>query len=278
MNARWISTSAWALCLVLVALSVPLFVANRSVDNEIEPYLANLVIAALSFSTVGVLVASRRRENPIGWLLLGTGILYAIEIFTGNYGTYALFTDPGSLPGGSVAAWLTSWVWICGGSLILFVFLFFPDGRLPSPRWRPVAWLVLISHRLFDIDLLINRALVYGSLTATLALLYVGVVVSLQTVFHALAGSDSQLAVVASTLVIAALFNPLRRRIQDFIDRRFYRRKYDAARTLEAYAAGLRKETDLEQLSGDLISVIEKTVQPEHVSLWVRAPDRGVRR
>jgi hypothetical protein len=136
----------------------------------------------------------------------------------------------------------------------------------------------ILRHRLFDIDVLINRALVYGPLTATLALLYVAVVVSLQTVFHALAGNDSQLAVVASTLIIAALFNPLRRRIQAFIDRRFYRRKYDARETLEAYAAGLRDETDLEQLSGALISVVEKTVQPEHVSLWLRTPDRGVRR
>ena len=137
----------------------------------------------------------------------------------------------------------------------------------------------VLRHRLFDIDLLINRALVYGSLTATLALLYVGVVVSLQTVFHALAGSDSQLAVVASTLVIAALFNPVRRRIQGFVDRRFFRRKYDARGTLEAYAAGLRDETDLERLSGALISVVEKTVQPEDVSLWLRMPeDRGVRR
>jgi hypothetical protein len=138
--------------------------------------------------------------------------------------------------------------------------------------------IAILRYRLYDIDLIINRALVYGPLTATLALLYVGVVVSLQAVFHALAGNDSQLAVVASTLIIAALFNPLRRRIQAFIDRRFYRRKYDARETLEAYAAGLRDETDLEQLSGALISVVEKTVQPEHVSLWLRTPNREVRR
>jgi hypothetical protein len=120
-------------------VSIPLFLASRSAENRIEAYLINVVLAALAFSTVGALVASRRRENSVGWLLLGTGSLYAIEVFAGNYSTYALSIDRGSLPGGVVATWLTSWVWISGGSLMPFVFLFFPDGRLPSPRWRPLA-------------------------------------------------------------------------------------------------------------------------------------------
>jgi hypothetical protein len=139
---------AGAFSLALVAFGLLLSVANRSVENEIAPYTVNLVVAVLAFSTVGALVGYRRRENPIGWLFLGTGILYATELFVGNYGVYALFTDPGSLPGGVAAAWLTSWVWVPGGSLPLFIFLYFPDGRLPSPRWRPVAWLVLFSAAL----------------------------------------------------------------------------------------------------------------------------------
>jgi hypothetical protein len=376
-----------------------LTVANRSVENDIAPFTVNLVVAALAFSTVGVLVASRRGENPIGWLLLCAGILYATELFVGNYSVYTLATDPGSLPGASVAAWLTAWVWISGGSLVLFIFLFFPDGKLPSSRWRPVAWLVLVNaalsvapfafapgplegfyagspvtnpvgiqgserlldlgesvtivllipisvslilafivrfrrahgeerqqikwvaygvavfafavivvsvwpaldgstvgsvlflagfvaipsamalailkYRLYDIDVVINLTLVYAILTATLALAYGVSIALLQGTLIALTGQSSQLAVVASTLVIAALFNPLRRRVQGLVDRRFYRRKYDAAKTLEEFGSSLREEVDLENLTSDLVAVVEKTIQPAHVSLWLRDREDG---
>lgn len=128
---------------------------------------------------------------------------------------------------------------------------------------------VLRSH-LFDIDLLINRTLVYGLLTALLVLVYFGGIVALQRVFVALTGEKSTLAVVAYTLAIAALFSPLRRGIQSFIDRRFYRRKYDARKTLEAFSAKLREETDLSALNGDLLGVVRDTMQPAHASLWLR--------
>jgi hypothetical protein len=139
----------------------------------------------------------------------------------------------------------------------------------------PVAvGLAVFRYRLYDIDLLINRTLVYSSLTAMLLAVYFGGVATIQVLLRMLTGQEEQpqLAVVVSTLVIAALFNPLRRRIQSFIDRSFYRRKYHAAKTLEAFSAKLREETDLDALSDDLTSVVRETMQPAHVSVWLH-PD-----
>jgi hypothetical protein len=132
--------------------------------------------------------------------------------------------------------------------------------------------IAILRYRLYEIDLIINRTLVYGSLTATLALLYFGSVTALQYLLSLLTGQGNTLAIVASTLAIAALFNPLRRRIQGFIDRRFYRRKYDAREALEAFSSRLRYETDLERISEDLLEVVDKTMQPSHMSLWLRFP------
>src|SRR5215208_2449184 len=137
----------------------------------------------------------------------------------------------------------------------------------------PIAiGIAILRYRLYDIDILINRTLVYGSLTLMLVLVYFGGVTATQVVFRALTGQEEQpqLTIVVSTLVIAALFTPLRRRIQRFIDRRFYRRKYDASKTLEDFSAQLRDETDLEALSNDLVGVVRETMQPAYVSLWLR--------
>jgi hypothetical protein len=139
----------------------------------------------------------------------------------------------------------------------------------------PVAvGIAVLRYRLYDIDRIINRTLVYGSLTVMLALIYFGGVAATQAIYRALTGQEQQpqLAVVVSTLAIAALFSPLRHRIQSFIDRRFYRRKYDARKTLEAFSAKLRDETDLDRLGDELMGVVHETIQPAHVSLWLH-PD-----
>jgi hypothetical protein len=181
--------------------------------------------------------------------------------------------------------------------LVLMVILFVPYSfQLNLPPGSPLPWWALVSstgwwltltivplslsiailrYRLYEIDVLINRTLVYGSLTVSLVLAYIGSVVALQGLFRALTGQGSQLVVVASTLAVAALFNPLRRRIQGFIDRRFYKRKYDAGKILAEFSSKLRDETDLDALNQELVEVTRETMQPAHVTLWLREPEKG---
>jgi hypothetical protein len=192
----------------------------------------------------------------------------------------------------------TKWV-VLGAvmGLLLVVAAYFPTLVLSSLRHPGLYYLILkplitllllfaplcfaiaiLRHRLWDIDVLINRTLVYGTLTVMLALVYFGLVIGLQSLVHLLTGSLSgqPLVIVASTVAIYALFQPLRRRIQTVIDRRFYRRKYDAARTLASFSATLRQEVDVNRLSEDLVAVVQETMQPAHISLWLRptAPNR----
>ena len=388
----WLAWSVCALTLALIVCAVALAILNGT-DVFSLIYLVAVALSAL----VGGVVATRRFANPVGWILLAGGAIFAFQEFSLEYAIYGLVTNPFSLPLVRTMGWLASWIYVPGLLLLLsFLPLYFPDGRLVSSRWRWVAGLALVlavvgpissaflpsptrvwdivyplgivalgpvsdlldegatvlycgvifasaaslavrfhrsvgeereqikwlayaasaltawllidpliwvdspildevvrptmdgllfagipvavgvavlKHRLYDIDLIINRTLVYGTLTGILALIYLGSVVLLQDVFHALTGQEeqSQLAIVLSTLAIAALFIPLRRRIQSFIDRRFYRSKYDAKKTLEAFSAKLRDETDIDALSDDLVEVVRETIQPTHVSLWLRS-------
>ena len=407
--AAWLAWSLAGLSFAGFAATVVLYVAIRPVlpsstwGTGGDSAVVIFVVPFLAFPLVGALIASRRPKNPIGWMCLGAGIFWMLATMTGPYAVYGIVARPGSVPFPAAIGSLTEWLWTPAlGLLGTYLILLFPDGRLPSRRWRPLVWLsgavivlgsagtalkpgrppdlggmrnpfgleghpwvanameailvllplcvlastlslvlrflrsggeeraqikwialaaslvgvgfcfviimsvimpdaaggtrplwqklledavtlsfagvpvavgfAVLRYRLYDIDVVINRTLVYGTLTVALAVVYVGSVVSLQYVLRALTGQESQLAVVASTLAIAALFNPLRRRIQSFIDRRFYRRKYDAVKTLAAFNSRLRDETDLDPLSNDLVGVVRETMQPAHVSLWLR-PD-----
>jgi hypothetical protein len=414
--AAWLAWSLAALSVAMFLASVVLTIMSLYAGPATRPpspwgtggLIGGLVnsLPFLVFPLVGALIASKRPQNPIGWICLSISIFWMLAEVASAYGVYGLVARPGSVPFPAEVGSLGEVLWAPAlGLLGTYLILLFPDGRLPSRRWRPVAWLsgavivvasagvalvpepllylggiqnpsglyrypevayamfnvllllppcilasavslvlryrrsggevrqqikwiafaasllglgllvevvsallvapdnfgtggaqpfwlklfqdavtlsyagipvavgfAILRHRLYDIDVVINRTLVYGSLTAMLVVVYVGSVVVLQYIFQALSGGESQLAIVASTLVIAALFNPLRRRVQGFVDRRFYRRKYDAAKTLEAFSAKLRDETDLDELNDELVRVVLETMQPAHVSLWLR-PD-----
>jgi MFS family permease len=206
---------------------------------------AILASASMVASAVSLMVRMRRagrvERQQIKWLAYG-GALAVGAVFVGGV--------------------ISIWIGEVGYALTSI-------GLLGVPIFTGVA---IIRYRLYEIDIVINRTLVYGALTAALVAAYFGGVATLQALFRAFTGQEQQpqLAIVVSTLAIAALFDPLRRRIQSFIDRRFYRRKYDAQKTLEAFSVKLRDETDLEALSDDLEGVVRETMQPAHVSFWLR--------
>jgi hypothetical protein len=391
--AARLAWSLWALAVALTGLSLLLLAMNLSHPNThvFDWWLGNATVVI--DVTVGAIVASRRPENPVGWLLCLFGVVVGTSSSASQYAIYALLAQPNALPAGEAMAWLAAWQLPIIIGLQLFYILLFPTGRLPSRRWKWLAWMIvafvlvgviisafssdaylgsldpirnplgiegftgiykallyavspwlliavvlavllrlrravgverqqvkwfayaaaifaiasvlnvstlaidvplrvewanllifpvagttipiaigmaILRYRLYEIDLIINRTLVYGLLTATLVFLYFVGIVVLQRLFVLLTGQQSTLAVVASTLLIAALFTPLRRRIQAFIDRSFYRSKYDARKTLEGFSMKFRDETDLSTLSDELVGVVRETMQPAHVSLWLR--------
>jgi hypothetical protein len=236
---------------------------------ERQPWVADAANAILVpflvcilASVVGLILRYRRSggevRQQIKWIAFAASFLGLMFVTAMVSGLTVFFFAPES--------------WGSGNNLPLWFDLLFSVALLSFGGVPVAVGFAVLKYRLYNIDLLINRTLVYGALTATLALIYFGGVAMTQAIFRALTGQEHQpqLAVVVSTLAIAALFNPLRRRIQAFIDRRFYRRKYDAAKTLETFSAKLRDETDLDALSDDLVGVVRETMQPAHVSLWLR--------
>jgi hypothetical protein len=212
----------------------------------VELVMNALMLVALISLFIRLRRARQVERQQIKWFVYATALTLS----------GAILTYPVSDAIGSV--WLK---WIAFVPLIV--------GVLAIPIAMGIA---ILRYRLYEIDLIINRTLVYGLLTAALAIFYFGSVTALQSLFSLLTGQGNTLAIVVSTLAIAALFNPLRRRFQGFIDHRFYRRKYDARTTLEAFGSKLRDETDLEKLCEDLGEVVDETMQPSHISLWLRFP------
>jgi hypothetical protein len=326
VSARATSWLAWS----LAALSVAMFLAgaaltvlslSASTDTQAPSEwgtagpLSGLLIFLpfLAFPLVGALIASRRPENPIGWICLAAGLFWMFIVVNGS-------SIPGSAPYPVIIDALFQWLWVPPvGLLGIYLILLFPNGRLPSRRWRHFAWFAgavmvlasvavtispgpledhpgvsnllgleghsMVAQALLGAPVLLPICILVSALSLVWRYRHSGgevrlqikwAVVGLQAILRILSGQESPLAVVASTLAIAALFNPLRRRVQTFVDRRFYRKKYDARKTLETFSGRLRDETDLDTLSGDLVAVVRETMQPAHVSLRVR-PGPSVR-
>ncbi len=291
----WVQSWYWFLLLGLIFIYLPLLFPDGKLPSRRWLPVAVLVgIGLLGLVVLGMLTdnlsgqdVGYRIDNPIG--IEGLAPVEDLPIFA-VLGVLVFFV-------GVLAAFASVVVrfrrsrGIERQQIKWFLYAIAPVLTIPLEGYVPefvneiaFAWVLIglptaigvavLRYRLYDIDLVINRTLVYGSLTAALALVYFGGVVSLQYVFRAMTGGGSQFVIVASTLAIAALFNPLRRRIQSFVDRRFYRQKYDAAQVLAAFSSKLRDETDLERLNGDLVDVVRETVHPTHVSLWLREPER----
>jgi len=287
-TAAWISTLAQSSIVFSTLFLIFLFPTGRLPSSRWRPvaWIAGMVVAvsvAVTALTPGMIEDFPSVRNPFGvesaaavlsildavggWMGLACFVVAILSLILRFYRSRG--DERLQLKWFAYAATLGFLAILFGGEARVSGTLVWTVAPLSLPICAGIA---ILRYRLYEIDLLINRTLVYGSLTAALALVYVGGVVSLQYAFRALTGSESQIAIVASTLTIAVLFVPLRRRVQGFVDRLFYRRKYDAAKTLETFTSKLRNETDLDSLGEDLAGVVRETVQPTHVSLWMREP------
>jgi hypothetical protein len=294
----WANAWYWYLLLALILIYLPLlFPDGRLLSRRWLPVAVLPGIGVAGIAVLGALAETLRGQtfdyridNPIG--IEGLGYVEDLPVFAAAGGALAVGTIGAVL---SVAIRFHRSRGIERQQLKWFLFAATPIVAFAMVDYLPdvvdglvFAWVLVglpaaigiavLRYRLYDIDVVINRALVYGALTASLVLTYLGGVVSLQYIFRAFTGGESQLAVVVSTLAIAALFNPLRRRVQAFVDRRFYRRKYDAAKTLEAFSSRLRDETDLDALRDHLVGVVRETMQPAHTSLWLLETSERERR
>jgi hypothetical protein len=401
-TAARLAWSLWALAMVLEVAAIALWLANHAVllsrPGTADDFVPHVFLVP-GYATVGAVIAARRR-NRIGWLFLAFGLLAALLSFGNTYFMRGAIVTPGSLPAARVAVWAGTVMWPSGYLFLALLLLLFPDGRLPSPRWRPVAlvlavswsvailysafapattvanvtfpnpvgiqalghptwkavaqgaaavavatlaaaalgpllrfrrgdpaqrqqlkwfafvivvsvvtllvalavggalpvvatmlWgvavagvlvglpaavgLAILRYRLYDIDRLINRALVYATLTAVLGLGYAGAVLVLGQLFGGVGERTPSWAVAGATLAVAALFQPARRRIQQAVDRRFNRRKYNTATTIQAFSTRLHDQLDLDTLSAELLAVVDQTMEPTRVSLWLRPSPAG---
>jgi hypothetical protein len=295
--AVWVTVWLWVPTLALCAFLLLLFPDGRLPGSGWR-WLARLCVllalvgTALAAFSPGPLVSitSIHIQNPLGidslpnrevvvrslqallfaLVLVGAGSMLVrlrrargVERQQIKWLAYAAVTTAGGAILTHVVSRAMDAPWLERGGFVILI-----GGVMGVPVSMGIA---ILRYRLYEIDLTINRTLIYGSLTATLALFYFGSVTTLQYLLSLLTGQGNTLAIVASTLAIAALFNPLRSRIQGFIDRRFYRRKYDARKILEAFGSRLRYQTDPERISEELVGVVRETMQPAHVSLWLRS-------
>jgi hypothetical protein len=294
----WLADWIWAPGLGLILVFLPLFFPDgRPPSRRWRPvaWLGGLAIGLISVPVpiltwpergTAVLKGGGIGDEDPAWLVALVEAGFPLMLLAGLAAVISLFVRFHRARGderqqikwfASAAALTLAWIFVFeqlgsaeGGVLEAIAAV---SSLVLVPSIPIATGIAILRYRLYDIDRIVNRALVYVALTASLVLVYLSGVVSLQYAFRALAGGSSQLAIVASTLAIAALFNPLRRRIHAFIDRRFYRRKYDAAKTLEVFSSKLRDETDLDASDDELVSVVRETMQPAHVALWLRKPD-----